>query len=116
MEEIVLASPEARTLYLDYLELHGTLHWDAAKQSEVSITAINAATWKKEGTGNPFPKNGGVWKIITMESSPDGAQREVTVPAGQAYVRDRGVEHNVINAGPSEMQFVEVEIKPQPQS
>lgn len=43
-----------------------------------SITAINAATWKKEGTGNPFPKNGGVWKIITMESSPDGAQREGT--------------------------------------
>ena len=43
-----------------------------------SITPIDAATWKKEGTGDAYPKNGGVWKISTMESSPDGAQREGT--------------------------------------
>jgi len=43
---------------------------------------------------------------------PGGTTRQVTVHAGEAYVRDCGVEHNVINAGDSEMRFVEVEIMP----
>jgi quercetin dioxygenase-like cupin family protein len=42
---------------------------------------------------------------------PGGATREVLVRAGEAYSRDRGVEHNVINAGPQPMAFVEVEVK-----
>lgn len=42
---------------------------------------------------------------------PGGKTSEVTVPAGTAYRRDAGVEHNVINAGPARMSFVEVELK-----
>ncbi|WP_372571133.1 cupin domain-containing protein [Ruegeria jejuensis] len=42
---------------------------------------------------------------------PDGSSTEVTVPAGTAYRRDAGVEHNVINAGDTPMLFVEVELK-----
>lgn len=42
---------------------------------------------------------------------PDGETRHVLVPAGTAYRRDEGVEHNVINEGLSEMRFVEVELK-----
>ena len=42
---------------------------------------------------------------------PDGTTREVTVPAGTAYAREIGVEHNVINAGDAHMSFVEVELK-----
>ncbi|SDX90606.1 Mannose-6-phosphate isomerase, cupin superfamily [Ruegeria halocynthiae] len=42
---------------------------------------------------------------------PDGTISEVTVPAGTAYRRDEGVEHNVINAGETRMSFVEVELK-----
>jgi quercetin dioxygenase-like cupin family protein len=42
---------------------------------------------------------------------PDGTTREVTVPAGTAYARDKGVRHNVINAGDAPMSFIEVEIK-----
>ncbi|MTI02519.1 cupin domain-containing protein [Roseibium sp. RKSG952] len=42
---------------------------------------------------------------------PDGTAKEVTVPAGTAYRRDEGVEHNVINAGAEPMSFVEVELK-----
>lgn len=42
---------------------------------------------------------------------PGGTTREVTIPAGTAYRRDMGVEHNVINAGPEPMSFVEVELK-----
>ena len=42
---------------------------------------------------------------------PGGTVRRVTVPAGTAYRRDAGVEHNVINAGSGSMTFVEVELK-----
>ena len=43
--------------------------------------------------------------------APGGTSREVTVPAGTAYRREEGVEHNVINAGRAPMSFVEVELK-----
>lgn len=42
---------------------------------------------------------------------PGGEVNEITVPAGTAYRRDAGVEHNVINAGSARMGFVEVELK-----
>ena len=42
---------------------------------------------------------------------PDGSTRQVLVPAGTAYRRAEGVEHNVINAGDQVMSFVEVELK-----
>lgn len=43
---------------------------------------------------------------------PGGGVREVTVPAGTAYKRAAGVEHNVVNAGTGPMRFVEIELKP----
>ena len=42
---------------------------------------------------------------------PGGGTREVLVPAGEAYKRTAGVEHNVINAGTSPMRFIEIELK-----
>jgi len=42
---------------------------------------------------------------------PDGSTSDVVVPAGTAYRRMEGVEHNVINAGTTDMSFVEVELK-----
>ena len=42
---------------------------------------------------------------------PGGNIRDVHVAAGEAYRRDRGVRHNVINAGDKPMSFVEVELK-----
>ena len=42
---------------------------------------------------------------------PGGGSRRVTVPAGTAYRRMEGVEHNVVNDGPEPMSFVEVELK-----
>ena len=42
---------------------------------------------------------------------PGGGRRRVTVPAGDSYRRDAGVEHNVINDGEARMRFVEVELK-----
>ena len=40
-----------------------------------------------------------------------GGQRRVLVPAGTAYRRNAGVEHNVVNDGAFTMTFVEVELK-----
>lgn len=42
---------------------------------------------------------------------PGGTAREVSMPAGAAYRREKGVEHNVVNAGDIFMSFVEVELK-----
>ncbi len=42
---------------------------------------------------------------------PDGGTRQVLVPAGTAYRRAEGIEHNVINDGDQVMSFVEVELK-----
>lgn len=42
---------------------------------------------------------------------PGGTSRDVLVPAGTAYRRTEGVEHNVINGGTATMQFIEIELK-----
>jgi quercetin dioxygenase-like cupin family protein len=38
-------------------------------------------------------------------------ERRVTSKAGEAYRRDAGVEHNVINGGDQPMSFIEIEYK-----
>lgn len=48
---------------------------------------------------------------LMLLEEPGGAARRVTVPAGTAYRRAEGVEHNVINDGATVMSFVEVELK-----
>ena len=42
---------------------------------------------------------------------PGGETRDSVIPAGQAYTRPEGTEHNVINAGTAPMAFIEVELK-----
>ncbi len=42
---------------------------------------------------------------------PAGATQRVVIPAGTAYRRDQGIEHNVINGGDAEMSFIEIELK-----
>jgi beta-alanine degradation protein BauB len=42
---------------------------------------------------------------------PGGTSRTVFVPAGTAYRRMEGVEHNVVNTGTTVMSFVEIELK-----
>ena len=47
LEELVLGDPEARTLYLEYISLHGTLYWDAARggveESELELRVSDVA-------------------------------------------------------------------------
>jgi quercetin dioxygenase-like cupin family protein len=46
---------------------------------------------------------------FVLESS-DGV-RNVPMPAGSTYRRQKGVEHNVLNGGAAAMAFVEIELK-----
>lgn len=41
----------------------------------------------------------------------DGSKKRVMIAQGDAYRKNCGVEHNVINAGEKSMSFVEVELK-----
>ena len=42
---------------------------------------------------------------------PDGATTSATLESGRSYTRAAGVEHNVVNAGPTPLCFVEIEVK-----
>ena len=42
---------------------------------------------------------------------PGGEMKDSTIPAGVAYSRPKGTQHNVINGGSTPMSFVEVELK-----
>jgi len=47
----------------------------------------------------------------TLLEEPGGGTRKVLVPAGTAYRKQEGVEHNVVNDGALAMIFVEIELK-----
>ena len=42
---------------------------------------------------------------------PDGRRSRARLEQGKSYFRNAGVEHDVINAGPGVMSFVEIELK-----
>ena len=46
-----------------------------------------------------------------MLQHPDGTETESEVAAGNAYIRDAGVHHNVINVSDEKMSFIEIELK-----
>ena len=69
------------------------------------------------GAETGWHRHGFDYVIVTVTDchmlleEPGGATRRVTVPAGTAYRRTEGVEHNVVNDGAEVMTFVEVEMK-----
>ncbi len=42
---------------------------------------------------------------------PDGIETDSEVAAGNAYIREAGVHHNVINKSDQKMTFIEIELK-----
>ena len=48
-------------------------------------------------------------KVLLEE--PGGATREADMVTGKPYFRGEGVEHNVVNPGPGELVFIEIELK-----
>ena len=56
------------------------------------------------------PQTDGVLAIET----PDGQVSEAPLIAGASYYRQAGIDHNVVNAGDSEVVFIEIEMKAHP--
>lgn len=79
----------------------------------VRVTRFDFATGAETG----WHRHGHDYVIVAVTDchmlleEPGGAERRVTVPAGTAYRRAEGVEHNVVNDGAVVMSFVEVEMK-----
>ena len=46
-----------------------------------------------------------------MLQHPDGIETDSEIAAGNAYIRDAGVHHNVINKSDQKMSFIEIEFK-----
>ncbi len=53
------------------------------------------------------PLTGGQLKAVAA----DGTESVSELTHGSPYFRPAGVEHNVINAGPDDFAFIEIEIK-----
>jgi quercetin dioxygenase-like cupin family protein len=52
------------------------------------------------------PLTGGTLRLV----EPDG-ERDTELAAGDPYMREAGVEHDVVNANAHEFAFVEIELK-----
>ncbi len=52
------------------------------------------------------PITDGTLRLETLQGNVDAELK-----LGQSYSRNVGVEHNVVNAGPHELAFIEVELK-----
>ncbi len=52
-----------------------------------------------------------ITNCFMMLQNPDGTEAESEVTAGNAYMRDAGVHHNVINTSDKKMSFIEIEFK-----
>ena len=80
---------------------------DAVRVTEWRFAPGAETGWHRHGYDYVVvPVTNGVLQLETPEGP-----IEAVLTLGQSYNRPVGVEHNVINAGPAELAFIEVEIK-----
>ncbi|WP_206934405.1 cupin domain-containing protein [Roseococcus thiosulfatophilus] len=82
---------------------------------------VRVIRWDFEpGAETGFHRHGWLYVVVPMMDGtlhiefPDGSTMEAQLKAGVAYSRPAGVEHNVVNAGPGPLSFVETEVKAWP--
>ncbi|MEX0704281.1 MAG: DUF1549 and DUF1553 domain-containing protein [Planctomycetales bacterium] len=73
LERLVLADSAARKLYLDYIELHGSLYWDAATTDEMRDDRLGDALAERAAR-LPFP--------LGRNSDREGAARAAIIAFG----------------------------------
>jgi beta-alanine degradation protein BauB len=94
--------PATGTVQLDTEHLRVT-RWDFSPGAETG--------WHRHGFGYVVvPVTGG---RLLLEL-PGGGTAAATLTAGLSYVREAGVEHNVVNAGDAPLAFIEIELKALP--
>ncbi|MCS6892020.1 MAG: cupin domain-containing protein [Rhodovarius sp.] len=86
------------------------------EDAHVRITRWDFAPGAETG----FHRHGWYYVVVPLTDGllrielPDGSTTEAVLRAGIAYSRPAGVEHNVINAGPAPLSFIETELKALP--
>ena len=101
-EPLRCRAPAVPTVQQDDARVRVT-RWDFAPGAETG--------WHRHGFGYVVvPVTDGT---LLLEL-PGGATARAELRAGVAYMRDAGVEHNVVNAGAVPLSFVEVEMKALP--
>ncbi len=101
-EPLRCRAPAVPTVQQDDARVRVT-RWDFAPGAETG--------WHRHGFGYVVvPVTDGT---LLLEL-PGGATAQAELRAGVAYMRDAGVEHNVVNAGAAPLSFVEVEMKALP--
>ena len=71
LEEIVLGDEESRNLYMQYIDLHGTLHWDAANGSNSNVIEAEEAISLKPKPVPPPEKPACLVETIKPRPLPD---------------------------------------------
>ena len=98
-ENLRCRAPATATVQADTPHVRVT-RWDFAPGAETG--------WHRHGFGYVVvPVTDGT---LLLEM-PGGETANATLTAGASYARDAGVEHNVVNAGPAPLAFVEIEMK-----
>ena len=83
------------------------LDTDRVRVTEYRFPASSHTGWHRhEYDYVVVPMQGGPLRMTAAEG-----ERTVMLTAGQSYARQAGVEHDVINDGPGEVVFIEVELK-----
>jgi quercetin dioxygenase-like cupin family protein len=79
--------------------------------------AVRITRWDFEpGAATGWHRHGWPYVVVmltdtTLRITDGEKQSEACFTAGQSYMRAAGVEHDVMNAGPAPMAFIEIELK-----
>jgi hypothetical protein len=119
LEQLVLADPAVRRLYVDYIALHGTLHWEAAMPAEFAVAddsnpAIDALSQPVRSSAVPQRRRWPLWGMTALaacalvlvgaigqklffpstgsgpEPTPDGSQTAQQNPEQNGSAEDNG--------------------------
>jgi quercetin dioxygenase-like cupin family protein len=85
---------------------------------QVDDAAIRVTRWDfAPGAETGWHRHGMAYVVVPVTDGtlllelPGGATATAELKAGVSYARAAGVEHNVVNAGPAPLSFVEIEMK-----
>ncbi|MEJ1157137.1 cupin domain-containing protein [Prosthecomicrobium sp. N25] len=92
-------------------------HEPATSSLLVDDDAVRVTRWDfAPGAETGWHRHGLAYVVVALTDCPflvvsEAGEQRVDVPAGTAYSRDAGIEHNVVNGGERPMSFVEIELK-----
>jgi quercetin dioxygenase-like cupin family protein len=79
--------------------------------------AVRITRWDfQPGAATGWHRHGWPYVVVmlagaTLRITDGGHEIEARFAAGDSYTRAAGVEHDVMNAGPAAMAFIEIELK-----